>query len=284
MPNTLYNDVSAPVNAATYEQQARPDKGDVDVWVAGFEGNAGILRDTLSGTLGGTVTPGSGMAVNVTALRGMSNRAQFSCNAVTNLTIATSDGTNDRIDLVIASPGGISVVTGSPASQRAWPSWTIAYPLLATVYVPAGSTSISSGQIVDKRIPLNGSSSLRQSVTYTTGSLAINGESQGTVTIAPSFRLLKITMNVAARVRLYDRTSKQTTDATRPIGNVPTGDHGVICDFVCTPTLLSVNTSPPILGSDMNATPTGVFPITVDNLTGTTQSSISVTLVYFAEE
>lgn len=133
-------------------------------------------------------------------------------------------------------------------------------------------------------LALQAGGSTRQTVTYTTSSLAVSGENQGSVTLAKSYRLLQVAVSLAARVRLYDRAAKQTADATRQIGSVPTGDHGVVCDFVCTTGLLTVNATPPIIGSSMETTPSTSIPITVDNLSGATSTGISVTLIFFVEE
>jgi hypothetical protein len=126
-------------------------------------------------------------------------------------------------------------------------------------------------------------SATRTTASYTSPSLAVNGVAQGSITLAKSYRILQVVTSVAARVRLYDRAAKQTADVNRPVGNVPTGDHGVICDFVGTPALLSVNATPPIIGSSMEATPSTSIPITVNNLSGAV-ATISVALEYFAEE
>jgi hypothetical protein len=86
------------------------------------------------------------------------------------LTIATSDPTNPRIDAVIVtitdlsstgnganSTAVVQVITGTPSATPSAPSLTPynttpnSSVLLATVTVPANSTSISSGNITDAR-------------------------------------------------------------------------------------------------------------------------------------
>lgn len=114
------------------------------------------------------------MSVNVAAgqafIRGTESNLQGVYNVVNNatknLTIATSDPTNPRRDLIIAqvrdAGGGYSgssndwrltVVTGTPAASPADPSLT-AYPnalVLARVAVGAGVSSIVTANIADLR-------------------------------------------------------------------------------------------------------------------------------------
>lgn len=79
-----------------------------------------------------------------------------------NLTIATSDPVNPRIDLVCASVDDLGtsssvtelqVVTGTPAPSPSAPvpSGVTGYVPLAQVLVPAGSSSVSGGNITDVR-------------------------------------------------------------------------------------------------------------------------------------
>lgn len=75
------------------------------------------------------------------------------------ITITTADATYPRIDLiVISSANVISAVAGTPAAQPVAPSIPANSVALATVHVPAGCTTITSSQIFDKRIVLEGPS------------------------------------------------------------------------------------------------------------------------------
>jgi hypothetical protein len=283
MPNTILNDPAAGNNAADYAVQARPDKGDVDAWIAGFSGT-GVVSGaavTSSGSLGLSVAAG-------TILRG----GVQSTVSGSSLTLATADTTNPRTDLVVWTFGtGYQLIAGTPAASPVWPSFNpTTQVLLAMVVVPAAAGSVSSANIVDKRVVIlpTASSPSRQTASHVTTSLLAFGSATGTqeqssISLAKSYRLLSVTTSVAARVRLYDRASKQAADATRAIGNRPTGDHGLMFEFVGSPTLLSCDVSPPAIGSSMETTPTVTIPLTVDNLSATS-GAITVTMLFFAQE
>lgn len=79
-----------------------------------------------------------------------------------NVTLATSDGTNPRNDLIIARvydstvAGGddewtLEVVTGTPAASPSDPGVPVDSWVLARVVVPAAASSISDGDITDLR-------------------------------------------------------------------------------------------------------------------------------------
>jgi hypothetical protein len=154
---------------------------------------------------------------------------------------------------------------------------------LAMIYVPATATVLISSNIVDKRMIATGASTLRQTATHTTASLLPFGEEQSTIVLSNSYRILTVTVTAAARVRLYDRTAKQGPDAVRSIGAQPQGDHGLMYEFVGTSTLLSMDATPPPVGFSNNAIPSSTIPLTVDNLSTTTQA-ITVTLTFMAME
>src|SRR5487761_663243 len=107
------------------------------------------------------VTAGSGMSVNMAAgnclIPSSAGATQggylLSLMTNVNLSIATSDPTNPRIDLVCAtavdngnstSYGEVQVVTGTPAPSPAAPSLPSSSIGLYTVTVPAGASSSSS--------------------------------------------------------------------------------------------------------------------------------------------
>lgn len=123
----------------------------------------------------------------------------------------------------------------------------------------------------------------RTTATRTTASITNNATDQGTITLAKSYRLLKITTTKACRVRLYDRAAKQTTDLSRNVNTKPTGDSGVMLDYVTTTAVLSALFSPQVVGSDNETVPVTAIPITVTNLSGST-STLTVTLQYVAME
>src|SRR6185437_8381814 len=81
-------------------------------------------------------------------------------------TVAASNGTNPRIDAVIAqvedaSYSGsnndwkLAVVTGTPASSPTVPALPANALVLAYLWIPAASTSVTSGNILDLRVAAN---------------------------------------------------------------------------------------------------------------------------------
>lgn len=142
----ILNDPSAGNNAATYIEQARPDAGDISAIVSGVTGT-GVLSGCAVSDTGATPT----MAVSVGAGEVSVGDGQFSVPAV-NLTIAAADATNPRVDLVVASPSGASVVQGTPAATPAWPAVPAGSVVLAHVTVPPNATSVAAANLVDKRL------------------------------------------------------------------------------------------------------------------------------------
>lgn len=127
------------------------------------------------------------------------------------------------------------------------------------------------------------SAPVRDTEVYTTASLDDDAEETGTVTLAKGYRLLRIETDVPARVRVYTTAAKRTADASRPIGTDPTGDHGVVLDFVTTGSLLAADLSPTVDGWQNESTPGSSVPIAVQNLSGATDT-VAVTFTYIQTE
>lgn len=136
--------------------------------------------------------------------------------------------------------------------------WTSADPILQArecgVTTDTGMMKVGNGVDVWSDLPwVDGPTAgvTRQTVTYTTGSLAQWGTTTGTVTIKRGFQVLSVATDAAARVRLYASTTYRTADASRPIGIDPEGDHGLIAEFVTGAGLLSLTASPVPSGYSM---------------------------------
>ncbi len=134
-------------------------------------------------------------------------------NATVNLAIAAADGTNPRIDRVVAEVrdaafSGVStdwrlrVITGTPAGSPSAPAEPNNCLTLATVSVPAGDTTISTAQITDARVramPAHGAGG-RLGYATATADEAITGEESlpgltATVRV-PAGRLIKVSASV----------------------------------------------------------------------------------------
>lgn len=116
-------------------------------------------------------------------------------------------------------------------------------------------------------------SSIREDVTITAATLANNISITGVVNIASRYQLLQITTNYPCRLRLYTATAKRDADVGRAVGTDPTGNHGLMFEFISATGLLSADLSP--LVDAFSDTSAVAYSIT--NLSGATQT-ISVTL------
>jgi hypothetical protein len=123
----------------------------------------------------------------------------------------------------------------------------------------------------------------RASAAVTTASLAASASEAGTINLANGYRLMRVTTNRPARVRLYTTAAKQTADASRAIGTAPTGDHGLILEAVTTSGVLSTDLSPMVDGFDGATTPTGAIPYHVTNKDSTT-GTVTVTFLWIRTE
>lgn len=122
-------------------------------------------------------------------------------------------------------------------------------------------------------LPSGGGSGIRENVTFTSGSIVANASASGTVSISSRYQLLQITTSHPCRVRLYTSTAKRDADLTRSIGTDPTGNHGLIFEFISTADLLNADLSPVVDGF----ADTAAIPYSITNLSGATQT-ITVTL------
>lgn len=121
---------------------------------------------------------------------------------------------------------------------------------------------------------------VRRTVSVTTSSLAAAARQQTTLTIDAAYRVLGVSTNRPARVRLYSDATKQSSDASRAVGTDPTGEHGVQFDYVTTGAVLSWTGAPPV---DCLVASGTTVPITVDNLDSVT-GTVTVTLTVIRTE
>ncbi len=120
---------------------------DLEVLVAGMQG----IDCVLSGC---AVTAQGSPDMTVAVAKGavLSNGTLFAVTAG-NATITTADATHPRIDLVVVNSSGTKAVrAGTAAAAPKPPARTANDVVIAQVWVPAGDTTISTNQIVDKRI------------------------------------------------------------------------------------------------------------------------------------
>lgn len=123
----------------------------------------------------------------------------------------------------------------------------------------------------------------RATATYTTASLAASAQETGNIQLGAGYRLLKITTSRPARVRLYATAAQRTADASRAVGTAPTGDHGLMFEFVTQTTLLAAVLSPAADGSSMETVPSAQIPLSIQNLDSVV-GTVVVTLTWIGTE
>jgi hypothetical protein len=99
----------------------------------------------------------------------------------------------------------------------------------------------------------------------TTGSLASGASAAVGVDLGQSYRLLRVNASQSSRVRVYAASADQDADAGRAVGTDPTGDHGLVLDFLPPPSDLSWRLSPQVDGSSMEDVPQVAIPVSITN-------------------
>lgn len=136
----------------TTDNEAKLFQSDIDMLIANADALTGVQG--VGGVVSAQGVPN--MSVAVTAGTGRYRGRKFTWAANTSLTIATSHVTFPRFDVVYVNTSGtVGVVTGAMTSANAVePNLpTNAIPL-ARVYVPAGSSTVVTGRIQARRIPI----------------------------------------------------------------------------------------------------------------------------------
>jgi hypothetical protein len=131
----------------------------------------------------------------------------------------------------------------------------------------------------------------------TTATLAPNAVEAGTVQLTRGFAVKRVTVNAAARVRIYSTQASQIADTGTITGGVPSANrprtqppllgtqHGVILDlFLNTPDKFNWKMSPAAEGFNLDTPPTSQLYYAIDNLSGATQSIIATLLYVQTEE
>ena len=150
------------------------------------------------------------------------------------------------------------------------------------------TTAPAAGRVLTSDASGNGtwqSSGLqvRTTVGKTTAPLAAGASESSTIALAAGYRLFKVTCSAPARVRLYATTAQRDADASRAIGALPAGNHGLVLEFIAGASLLAIDITPALEGHDAKTTPDGAIPIIVTN-TGTGSATIAVTFAWIRTE
>jgi hypothetical protein len=137
---------------------------DVSAMTYAGDTRGGVLVNTttplvVSAASGMNVTVGKGGAVIPSASGATDGGYRAQNSAAQTLTVAASDPTNPRIDIAViqilaTSPptAAVSLITGTAAPSPSAPATPSNAILLAQIAVGAGVTSITAGNITDKRL------------------------------------------------------------------------------------------------------------------------------------
>ena len=116
------------------------------------------------------------------------------------------------------------------------------------------------------------SSTSRNVVSGSTGSLAQNAIGNITITGHKSYLLMNVGLSTAGWFRLYTDSASRTSDASRSVGEDPTPGSGVIAEVVTTGISTSIKISPFVPGGNMDGTPSTNMYVAIKNLSSTTQA------------
>ena len=116
------------------------------------------------------------------------------------------------------------------------------------------------------------SSTSRNVVSGSTGSLAQNAIGNITITGHKSYLLMNVGLSTAGWFRLYTDSASRTSDASRSVGEDPTPGSGVIAEVVTTGISTSIKISPFVPGGNMDSTPSTNMYVAIQNLSSTTQA------------
>lgn len=136
---------------------------------------------------------------------------------------------------------------------------------------------------VEVVLSASGTSNTRQTISFTTGSLAPNAKLDFGVTIGKRFDVLAINTSVAAWVRIYPTTAYRTVDTNRLINETPSNDFVAVVDVVNTASSLTTLIIDNAAYSNMENTPLSLAPCTVVN-TSDASSAITINFTVVIKE
>lgn len=129
---------------------------------------------------------------------------------------------------------------------------------------------------------------VRNDLTIVTGSLGSGWQASGVVGGSANIDaqigrikgelVYKVASDRPMRIRVYAGSGQRLADASRAIGTDPTGDHGVLLDFVTTPADLDWTLSPMAIWANTDLGGQATMPIRIDNLgaLGSVQATLTL--------
>lgn len=133
-------------------------------------------------------------------------------------------------------------------------TWTVAFNIVG----PQGPTGISAFA--------------RTVIPHLTASLADDAEGEEEIELGITALVFKIVADRECRLRMYATDAQRDADASRPIGELPTGEHGLLLEAIFVTGNLTLVLAPfPIVGN-VETVPTDAIPSLVQNLSGGTST------------
>lgn len=129
---------------------------------------------------------------------------------------------------------------------------------MATV---TGLTAARVLELLELRVPAES-----KTVTTTAQALTAGATANGVLLLGRAYRIDKVVVNKACRLRLYAGSVYRTADADRLRSVDPQGDHGLITELIFTPDMLSLLLLPAPQG--WVASGTTYYSVTNDGTTG----------------
>lgn len=156
------------------------------------------------------------------------------------------------------------------------PQWRIP---TAPTQTSASSSTSTAATVVSSSTTTN-NPPVAQTASVATSVLSPAGQFTGVVTLAKAFIVLSISVNAAARVRLYSTAAAQTVDKSRPQTQGPGfgTEQGIVGDVVLT-TAPTVWYAENMTGANGDSPQSTAAYVTVDNLT-TSSMAVSVSISY----
>jgi len=170
-------------------------------------------------------------------------------------------------------------VTAAGTAQGGVSGWWD-FPVRLIEALGTGYSNFANGLMCALRVTRIGPGYIRTTITQASPSLVTGAVWQGSIGLPPGYRLYRVQTDRAARVRVYTTATAQAADAARPIGTSPTGDHGLLLEYVTTAGVLAADLSPLVDGYDPDED--YVVPLTVTNNGAT--GTVTVTLTYVRTE
>lgn len=125
-----------------------------------------------------------------------------------------------------------------------------------------------------------GSTPARADFAGTAAALAANAEANLDIPIAKAWAAIRLRTNRPARVRVYANAAARAADVSRAIGVAPSGDHGLLMEYVTSAADLDWAIAPALFGYNLEAPPTNNVAIRITNLdAATADTTVTITAI-----